>query len=76
MNDLLRLTDEQMQGIEPYFTLSHGTPRVDDRRVFGGIIFLIRNRSHWRDASGLRSIQDDLQSVSLLVAPWLLPQAA
>ncbi len=30
MRDLFWLTDKQMQRIEPYFSLSHGVPRVDD----------------------------------------------
>ncbi len=39
-----------MRQIEPYFPLSHGVPRVDDRRVLSGIIFVIRNALRWRDA--------------------------
>ena len=39
-----------MRRIEPYFPLSHGVPRVDDRRVISGIIFVIRNWRRWRDA--------------------------
>ena len=39
-----------MRRIEPHFPLSHGVPRVDDRRVISGIIFVIRNRLLWRDA--------------------------
>jgi transposase len=49
-SDLLSLTDKQMPRIEPYFPLSHGIPRVDDRRVLRGIIFVIRNGLRWRDA--------------------------
>jgi putative transposase len=37
------LSEAQMRRIEPYFPLSHGIPRVDDRRVISGIIFVIRN---------------------------------
>ena len=44
------LTPEQMRRIEPYFPLSHGVPRVDDRRVLSGILFVIRNGLRWRDA--------------------------
>ena len=44
------LTPEQMRRIEPYFPLSHGIPRVDDRRVLSGILFVIRNGLRWRDA--------------------------
>ena len=50
MSDLLWLTDKQMRRIEPYLPLSHGIPRVDDKRVLMGIIFLIRNGLDWRDA--------------------------
>lgn len=39
-----------MRRIEPYFPLSHGVPRVDDRRIISGIIFVIRNGLRWRDA--------------------------
>jgi len=50
MSDLLLLSEAQMRRIEPYFPLSHGVPRVDDRRVISGIIFVIRNGLRWRDA--------------------------
>lgn len=50
MSDLIWLTDAQMRKIEPYFPLSHGIPRVDDRRIISGIIFVIRNGVRWRDA--------------------------
>jgi putative transposase len=44
------LSDAQMRRIEAYFPLSHGIPRVDDRQVISGIIFVIRNGLRWRDA--------------------------
>ena len=50
MSDLIWLTQAQMRRIEPYFPLSHGVARVDDRRVISGIIFVIRNGLRWRDA--------------------------
>jgi transposase len=50
MSDLIWLSDRQMKRIEPYFPLSHGIARVDDRRVLSGIIFVIRNGLRWRDA--------------------------
>ncbi len=50
MSDLYWLTDEQMARLEPYFPRSHGRPRVDDRRVLSGIIFVNRNGLRWRDA--------------------------
>jgi transposase len=50
MTDLFFLSEAQMRRIEPYFPLSHGIARVDDRRVISGIIFVIRNGLRWRDA--------------------------
>lgn len=43
MSDLFWLTDKQMRRIEPFFPMSHGVPRVDDKRVIWWIIFIIRN---------------------------------
>ena len=50
MSDLFWLSRAQMRRIEPYFPLSHGVPRVDDRKIISGIIFVIRNGLRWRDA--------------------------
>jgi transposase len=50
MGDLIWLSEAQMRRIEPYFPLSHGVPRVDDRRIVSRIIFIIRNGLRWGDA--------------------------
>jgi transposase len=50
MSDLYWLTDEQMALLQPYFLKSYGKPRVDDRRVLSGIVFVNRNGLRWRDA--------------------------
>src|SRR5471032_3240680 len=50
MSDLIWLSDAQMRRIEAHFPLSHGVPRVDDRRIISGIVFVIRNGLRWRDA--------------------------
>ena len=47
MADLFSLSEAQMGRIEGYFPLSHGVPRVDDRRIVSGIIFVIRNGLRW-----------------------------
>ena len=52
MSDLLWLTEAQMRKIEPYFPLSHGVPRVDDRRIISGIIFVIQGGLRWRAMGG------------------------
>ena len=51
MSDLFWLSDAQLARLEPFFPKSHGKPRVDDRRVLSGIIFINRNGLRWRDAS-------------------------
>jgi transposase len=50
MSDHFWLSDEQLARIKPYFPLSHGVPRVDDRKVVSGLIHVIRNGLRWRDA--------------------------
>ena len=50
MRDLFWLSEEQLARIEPFFPLAHGVPRVDDRKVISGIIFVIKNGLRWRDA--------------------------
>ena len=42
-----------MRRIKSHFPLSHGVPRVDDRKVVSGIIYVIRNGLRWRDAPGI-----------------------
>ncbi len=43
MSDLFWLADEQIERLRPVFSKSHGRPRVDDRRVPSGIVFVNRN---------------------------------
>lgn len=50
MSDLFLLSPAQMRRIEPFFPLPHGIPRVDDRRVVSGIVYVIRNGLMWKDA--------------------------
>lgn len=50
MSNLFWLTDAQMARLRPFFPKSHGKPRVDDRRVLSGIIFINRNGLRWCDA--------------------------
>jgi putative transposase len=50
MGDLIRLSQAQMRRIDPYFPMSHGVARFDDRRVLNGIVFVIGNGLRWRDA--------------------------
>lgn len=50
MSDLYWLTDDQIERLRPYFPKSHGKPRVNDRRVLSGIVFVDRNGLRWRDA--------------------------
>ena len=50
MSDHFWLCEEQFRRIKSHFPLSHGVPRVDDRKVVSGIIHVIRNGLRWRDA--------------------------
>jgi transposase len=50
MSDLFWLSEAQMARLKPFFPKSHGKPRVDDRRVLSGIVFVNRNGLRWRDA--------------------------
>jgi transposase len=66
MSDLFWLTDEQIERLRPFFPKSHGKPRVDDRRVLSGIVFVNRNRLRWRDAPSACGPQDAVQSLEAL----------
>lgn len=46
MSDLFWLTPSQLGRNRPYFPLAHGIPRVDDRRVVSGIIYVLKLRLH------------------------------
>lgn len=50
MSDLVLLSRAQMRRIEPFFPRSRGLPRVDDRRVISGIVYVIRHGLQWKDA--------------------------
>ncbi|MFT8417297.1 MAG: IS5 family transposase [Acetobacter sp.] len=50
MSELFLLSELQMERIMPFFPLAHGVPRVDDRRVLSGIVYVIRNGLQWKDA--------------------------
>jgi transposase len=50
MGELYWLTDLHMERLRPFFPKSRGKPRVDDRRVLSGIIFIQRNGLMWKHA--------------------------
>ena len=50
MPDLFLLSRVQMRRIERFFPRPRGLPRVDDRRVISGIVYVIRNGLQWKDA--------------------------
>jgi transposase len=50
MSNLFWLTDAQMERLRPFFPKSHGKPRVDDRRMLSGTIFINRNGLRWCNA--------------------------
>ena len=50
MSELYWLTDAQIERLRPFFPKSRGRPRVDDRRVLSGLIFIQRNGLMWKHA--------------------------
>ena len=52
ISELFLLSKAHMARISPHFPLAHGVPRVNDRRVVSGIIYVIRNGLQWKDAPG------------------------
>lgn len=50
VSEVLLLSESQMERIELFFPLAHGVPRVDDRRVLSGIVYVIRNGLQWKYA--------------------------
>ena len=50
MSGMFLLSEKQMSRISPFFPLAHGVPRVDDRRVISGIVYVIRYGLQWKDA--------------------------
>lgn len=50
MSELYLLSERQLEVIKPYFPRAHGVPRVDDRLIISGIIFVIKNGLRWCDA--------------------------
>lgn len=62
MSDLYWLSDAQMAKHKPFFPKSHGKPRMDDRRVLSGIVFINRNGLRWRDAPEAYGLHKTLYS--------------
>ena len=50
MRTLFYLSESQLERIKPFFPRSHGVPRVDDRCVVSGIIYVIKHGLQWKDA--------------------------
>lgn len=50
VSELFLISERQMERISSFFPLAHGVPRVDDRRVLSGIVYVIRNGLQWKDA--------------------------
>ena len=50
MSYVFLLSPTQMSKIELFFPRSHGVPRVDDRRIILGIVYVIKHVLQWKDA--------------------------
>ena len=51
MPSLVLLSAAQMRRVEPFFSRSRELPRVDDRRMISGIVYVIQHGLQWKDAS-------------------------
>ena len=49
MGEFYWLTEAQVARLMPFFPKSRGKPRVDDRKVLSGIIFIQRNGLMWSE---------------------------
>ncbi len=47
------LSEAQLSKMSPHFPLAHGIPRVCDRKVMSGILYVLRNGLRWRDAPAI-----------------------
>lgn len=52
------LTDDKKVRLVPYFPKSHVKPRLDDRRMLSGIVFVNRSGLRWCDAPRVRSVDE------------------
>ncbi|OUI97608.1 transposase [Acetobacter sp. DsW_54] len=50
VSGVFMLSESQMERTEPFFPLAYGVPRVDDRRVLSGIVYVICNGLQWKGA--------------------------
>ena len=70
MSNLFLLSEAQVEQLRPYFPKSRGKPRVDDRRVLSGIIFIQRNGLMWKHAPAAYCPQKTLYTVGSDGAGW------
>ena len=47
MSHLFWLTEQQIERIKPFFPKKRGVNRADDRKVFSGIVYVIKNSLRW-----------------------------
>ena len=67
MSDLVALSVVQVPRIEPFFPHSRGLPRVDDRRLISGIVYVIRHGLHWCSMS---AASERVRAAASWLAKW------
>ncbi len=50
MSKLFLLSRRQMRRTKPFFPKPRGLPRVNDRRVVSGIVYVVHHGLQWKDA--------------------------
>ena len=64
------LDEGQFARLEPHLpTDTRGKPRVDDRRVISGIIYVPKSGARWADAPPLYGPKKALSQVSGVISP-------
>ena len=72
MSNLFWLIEAQMARLRPFFPESRGRPRVDDLRVFSGIVFINRlclRRCNAPQECGLAKTPITVRSAGVITAP-------
>lgn len=59
MSNLFWLTDAQMERLRPFFPSPRGKPRVDDRRVLSGIIYVKKSGLQWKPVRPSQGLAPD-----------------
>jgi len=73
MDGLFWLGEGQLERIKPFFAKSRGVSRVDDRKLFSGILYVLHHGRRWVAAGSPWTVQKSLQPLPPLVREGWIP---